>query len=130
MFTCKNEHTRPLCGARLIRIGEGVIVHVACARLTALVAVDGTTAAAPLSPFRCEAQAQPHCSAEAVAWPIFRKGIYYLKRQKRYAQGSTERFVCARKPAAAAIAARSSGAPGRINRSSGQRSLSTRLYAD
>jgi hypothetical protein len=29
-----------------------------------------------------------------VVWLDFRKELYYLKRQKRFAQGSTESFVC------------------------------------
>jgi hypothetical protein len=29
-----------------------------------------------------------------VVWLDFRKGIYYFKRQKRYAQGNTGSFVC------------------------------------
>ena len=51
-------------------------------------------AATPLSPFRYEAQAQRHCPADIVVWLDFRKGIYYFKRQKRYAQGNTGSFVC------------------------------------
>jgi hypothetical protein len=50
--------------------------------------------AAPLTPFRYEAQAQRHCPADVVVWLDFRKGIYYFKRQNRYAQGSTGSFVC------------------------------------
>jgi hypothetical protein len=49
---------------------------------------------APLSPFRYQAQAQRHCPADTVVWLDFRKGIYYFKRQKRYAQGNTGSFVC------------------------------------
>jgi hypothetical protein len=64
--------------------------------LMALIVVSGPTraAAAPLSPFRYEAQAQRHCPADTVVWLDFRKGIYYSKRQKRYAQGNTGSFVC------------------------------------
>ena len=64
--------------------------------LTALIVVGGTTdaAAMPLTPFRYEAQAQRHCPVDTVVWLDFRKGIYYLKPQKRYAQGSTGSFVC------------------------------------
>jgi len=51
-------------------------------------------AASPLTPFRNEAQAQRHCPVDTVVWLDFRKGIYYFKRQKRYAQGSTGSFVC------------------------------------
>ena len=64
--------------------------------LMALIVASGTTRvdAAPLSPFRYEAQAQRHCPADTVVWLDFRKGIYYFKRQKRYAQGNTGSFVC------------------------------------
>jgi hypothetical protein len=64
--------------------------------LTALVVVAGTTraAATPLTPFRYEAQAQRHCPADTVVWLDFRKGIYYFKRQTRYAQGNAGSFVC------------------------------------
>lgn len=50
--------------------------------------------ATPLTPFRYEAQAQRHCPADTVVWLDFRKGIYYFKRQKRYAEGNTGSFVC------------------------------------
>jgi hypothetical protein len=50
--------------------------------------------AIPLTPFRYEAQAQRYCPADVVVWLDFRKGIYYFKRQNRYAQGSTGSFVC------------------------------------
>jgi hypothetical protein len=64
--------------------------------LTALIVAGGatSTAATPLNPFRYEAQAQRHCPTDTVVWVDFRKEIYYLKRQKRYAQGSTGSFVC------------------------------------
>ena len=63
---------------------------------TALIVAGCATnaAAMPLSPFRHEAQAQRHCPVDTVVWLDFRKGIYYLKRQKRYAQGSSGSFVC------------------------------------
>jgi hypothetical protein len=69
--------------------------HAMCL-LTALIVVGCATnaAATPLSPFRYEAQAQRHCPVDTVVWLDFRKEIYYLKRQKRYAQGSTGSFVC------------------------------------
>lgn len=64
--------------------------------LTALVVADyaSNAAATPLSPFRYEAQAQRHCPVGTVVWLDFRKGVYYLKPQKRYAQGSAGSFVC------------------------------------
>lgn len=55
-----------------------------------------TATALPLTPFRYEAQAQRHCPDDAVVWLDFRKEVYYLKRQKRYGQGSTGGFVCRR----------------------------------
>jgi hypothetical protein len=50
--------------------------------------------AIPLTPFRYEAQAQRHCPADVVVWLDFQKGIYYSKRQRRYASGLTGSFVC------------------------------------
>jgi hypothetical protein len=72
-----------------------LLKHTMCL-LTALIVAGGATnaAATPLTPFRYEAQAQRHCPVDTVVWLDFRKGIYYLKRQKRYAQGSTGSFVC------------------------------------
>jgi hypothetical protein len=69
--------------------------HAMCL-LTALLVAGGATdaAATPLNPFRYEAQAQRHCPADTVVWLDFRKRTYYLKRHKRYAQGSTGSFVC------------------------------------
>ena len=58
------------------------------------VIVPSVAMALPLTPFRYEAQAQRHCPGDAVVWLDFRKEIYYLKRQKRYGQGSTGSFVC------------------------------------
>jgi hypothetical protein len=66
-------------------------------RAVCLLAVAGSVTnapAMPLTPFRYEAQAQRHCPADVVVWLDFRKGIYYFKRQNRYAQGSTGSFVC------------------------------------
>ena len=64
--------------------------------LTILMVAAGANAAAaaPLTPFRYEAQAQRHCPADTVVWLDFRKGIYYAKRQKRYGQGSSGSFAC------------------------------------
>jgi hypothetical protein len=64
--------------------------------VTALIVAGYATSATatPLSPFRYEAQAQRHCPVDTVVWLDFRKGIYYFKRQKRYAQGSNGSFVC------------------------------------
>lgn len=55
-----------------------------------------TATALPLTPFRYEAQAQRHCPGDTVVWIEFRKEVYYLKRQRRYGQGSTGSFVCQR----------------------------------
>src|SRR5713226_1561253 len=46
-------------------------------------------AATPLTPFRYEAQAQRHCPDDTVVWLDLRNGIYYSKRQNRYARGGT-----------------------------------------
>lgn len=51
-------------------------------------------AAIPLTPFRYEAQAQRHCPADTVVWLDFRKGIYYSKGRRQYAQGYSGAFVC------------------------------------
>jgi hypothetical protein len=51
-------------------------------------------AALPLTPFRYETQAQRHCPADTVVWLDLRKGIYYSRRQRRYAQGFDGSFVC------------------------------------
>ena len=50
--------------------------------------------AVPLTPFRYEAQAQRHCPGDSVVWVDFRKGRYYLKGQRHYAQGRAGSFVC------------------------------------
>lgn len=50
--------------------------------------------AAPLTPFRYEAQAQRHCPRDKVVWLDFRKGLYYRKGQKRYGSGFDGSFVC------------------------------------
>lgn len=64
--------------------------------LTLLMVAGGANRAfaTPLTPFRYEAQAQRHCPADTVVWLDFRKGIYYVKRQKRYGQGSNGSFAC------------------------------------
>lgn len=48
----------------------------------------------PLTPFRYEFQAQQHCPLDAVVWVDFRKHVYYLKAQRRYARGFDGSFVC------------------------------------
>lgn len=53
-----------------------------------------TAHALPLTPFRYSAQAQRHCPDDVVVWLDFGKERYYLKRQKRYGQGSTGSYVC------------------------------------
>jgi hypothetical protein len=50
--------------------------------------------ALPLTPFRYEAQAQRHCPGDVVVWLDFHKEVYYVKRQKRYGQGSAGSFAC------------------------------------
>ena len=51
-------------------------------------------AAASLSPYRYEFQARLHCPEDIVVWLDFRRRLYYLDTQKRYAQGTTGSFVC------------------------------------
>jgi hypothetical protein len=72
-----------------------LLAHAMCLLTALIIAGGGTNASAtPLSPFRYEAQAQRHCSADTVVWLDFRKGIYYSKRQKRYARGNAGSYVC------------------------------------
>jgi hypothetical protein len=68
----------------------------AATAITALLIGCSITAAfaAPLTPFRYEAQAQRHCPADVIVWLDFHKGIYYAKRQRRYGSGLTGSFVC------------------------------------
>ena len=69
--------------------------YTICLLTAPIVAVGATNAAAtPLTPYRYEAQAQRHCPDDTVVWLDFRKGIYYLKQQTRYARSSTGSFVC------------------------------------
>jgi hypothetical protein len=53
-----------------------------------------SVAALPLTPFRYEAQAQRHCPGDKVVWLDFRKGRYYARGQKLYAQGFDGSYVC------------------------------------
>lgn len=62
--------------------------------LLGMVVAAPAATALPLTPFRYEAQAQRHCPDDTVVWTDLRKEIYYLKRQRRYGQGSTGSFVC------------------------------------
>jgi hypothetical protein len=50
--------------------------------------------AIPLTPFRFEAQAQRHCPSDAIVWLDFKKGVYYSRSQRQYAQGFNGSFVC------------------------------------
>lgn len=50
--------------------------------------------ATPLTPFRYEDQAQRHCPGDKVVWLDFKKGVYYRKGQKLYAQGFDGSYVC------------------------------------
>jgi hypothetical protein len=50
--------------------------------------------AIPLTPFRFEAQAQRHCPSDAIVWLDFRRGVYYSRGQRQYAQGFNGSFVC------------------------------------
>nr|WP_245312550.1 hypothetical protein [Bradyrhizobium macuxiense] len=60
----------------------------------ALACLAQQVAALPLTPFRYQAQAQRHCPGDTVVWLDFRKGRYYFRGQKRYAQGFDGSFVC------------------------------------
>ncbi|WP_398468275.1 hypothetical protein [Tardiphaga sp.] len=67
------------------------------ALIAVIVAVAPTTAdALPLAMYRYEGQAQAHCPEDAVVWLDFRKGVYYLKRHKKYGRGMAGLFVCRR----------------------------------
>jgi hypothetical protein len=91
---------RKRVGTRYAATETGLSMQISIMRpvclLTALLVVAGTTRAiaTPLTPFRYEAQAQRHCPDDTVVWLDFRKGIYYAKSQRRYAQGGTGSFVC------------------------------------
>jgi hypothetical protein len=80
--------------------GAVLPMQIISARTTSLlvaltVAGDVTSAAAvPLNPFRYEAQAQRHCPNDDVVWLDFSRGVYYLKRQKRYGRGASGSYVC------------------------------------
>jgi hypothetical protein len=47
-----------------------------------------------LTLFRYEDQAQRHCPADTVVWLDFKKGKYYLGRQKLYGHGFHGSYVC------------------------------------
>jgi hypothetical protein len=51
-------------------------------------------ASAQLSLFPTEMQARRRCPNDTVVWLDFRKGIYYVGGQRRYAQGLMGTFVC------------------------------------
>ena len=77
----------PRTRSRLFRLWATVAFPVA-------IGAAGSAIAIPLTPFRYEAQAQRHCPADVVVWLDFGKGIYYSKRQRRYAGGFTGSYVC------------------------------------
>jgi hypothetical protein len=66
------------------------------AAVAALLAVTGglTGAAAQMTLFRHEDQAQRHCPSDTVIWLDFKKRRYYLVGQKYYAEGRHGSFVC------------------------------------
>ncbi len=51
-------------------------------------------AAAQLSLFPTEMQAQQSCPNDTVVWLDFDKRIYYVRGQRLYAKGTTGTFVC------------------------------------
>ena len=57
--------------------------------VTAMVAASSSEAAAQLSLFQYEMQAQLHCPDDAVVWLDCPKRIYYVAGQRLYAQGRT-----------------------------------------
>jgi hypothetical protein len=59
-----------------------------------MVAASSGEAAAQLSLFQNEMQAQFHCPDDTVVWLDFPKRIYYVAGQRLYAQGRTGTFVC------------------------------------
>ena len=70
----------PTCAA-------GVVIALA-------VASGLTGAAAQMTLFRDEDQAQRHCPLDTVIWLDFKKRKYYLVSQKYYAKGFHGSFVC------------------------------------
>ncbi|MDN5002196.1 hypothetical protein QY048_15030 [Bradyrhizobium sp. WYCCWR 12677] len=81
----------------MVRSGFGKrFGRLALASAAIMLGAGGITevSATPLTPFRYEAQAQRHCPGDKVVWLDFRKGVYYRKGQKLYAQGFDGSFVC------------------------------------
>ena len=79
-------------GARWVCTSRVLVVALVTAM--AVGAGVGSSAALPLTPFRYEAQAKRHCPHDEVVWLDFRKGIYYAKGQRYYANGFDGSFVC------------------------------------
>lgn len=71
---------------RVLGLIAVTIFLIAASRVTRVVAL-------PLTPFQYEAQAQRHCPDDTVVW-LFRKGVYYSRRQRYYARGFNGSFVC------------------------------------
>ena len=70
------------------------VLGIAAGTVITLLAGMADLAALPLTPFRYQEQAQRYCRGDKVVWLDFRKGVYYAKGQKRYAQGFDGSFVC------------------------------------
>jgi hypothetical protein len=64
------------------------------ALVSAVILGGGAVSATPLTPFRYEDQAQRYCPGDKVVWLDFKKGVYYRKGQKLYAQGFDGSYVC------------------------------------
>jgi hypothetical protein len=79
----------PRARGRLLQLCATMVISAAVVAGSA-----GRASAVLLTPFRYEDQARRHCPADVVVWLDFRKGIYYSKRQRRYAGGFTGSFVC------------------------------------
>jgi hypothetical protein len=75
------------------RLGQVALVS---AMILGWILAGGATevSATPLTPFRYEDQAQRHCPGDKVVWLDFKKGVYYRKGQKLYAQGFDGSYVC------------------------------------
>src|SRR5262245_44004267 len=100
MLSCRTVVTRRLrvevglCSAVFFGGAFGRIVSTTVVVFAVLGAGTNGASALPLTPFRYEAQAQRHCPGDKVVWLDFRKGVYYVKGQKRYGQGFDGSFVC------------------------------------
>jgi hypothetical protein len=85
----KSPKITKLISAQLSRLYATFVITAAIVNCNVTSAV-----AIPLTPFRFEAQAKRHCPSDAIVWLDFRRGVYYARGQRQYAQGFNGSFVC------------------------------------